>query len=85
MWEGAHLRLSNRLHACQPTFLDASLLIHSKSAIYTCAWVSEPSPGPQGWYIQALAMWGNITSDATLTTRCGDFRSHEAITLILMR
>lgn len=49
-----------------------NFLVHSKTALYSCGWVSEPSPGPQGWYIQALAMWGNLTSDATLVTRCDD-------------
>ncbi|VDB89470.1 unnamed protein product [Peniophora sp. CBMAI 1063] len=48
---------------------DSQLYVHTKSALYTCTYVAEPSPGPQGWYIQALAMWGNITSDASLTQR----------------
>ncbi|KZV60968.1 hypothetical protein PENSPDRAFT_659255 [Peniophora sp. CONT] len=48
---------------------DTNLYIHGKVLIDQCEWYADPSPGPHGWYIQALAMWGNITSDPSLTTR----------------
>ncbi|VDB89472.1 unnamed protein product [Peniophora sp. CBMAI 1063] len=40
--------------------------------IYKCGHWSDPSPGPQGWMIHALAVWGNITNDAAITSRLRD-------------
>ncbi|VDB89462.1 unnamed protein product [Peniophora sp. CBMAI 1063] len=44
-------------------------LVHSKLAVYACGWVESASAGPQGWYMQALATWGNITGNPQIITR----------------
>ncbi|VDB89452.1 unnamed protein product [Peniophora sp. CBMAI 1063] len=48
---------------------DTSNIIHPVIDINTCGVNTGVSPGFQGWYIQPLSIWANITSDSGLTKR----------------
>ena len=48
---------------------ETSNLNHPVIDINTCGLNTGVSPGFQGWYIQPLSIWANITSDTDLTKR----------------
>ena len=50
--------------------LATTLVSHGVVDVYNCQWNYATEPGVEGWYIQAMGVWANLTGDDSLTETC---------------